>query len=367
MKYQELERCLSNLYGYSHAVLVGRARSGLFALGEVLGLAGMDAVIPSNLCPVVPAAFSNAGLSVRLAQVSAKNGLAEDNSLIDSMSSSTKPGLVMPTHIYGHWRSYSETQKWAKKNGWFILENDTLCAARKRMGRRLAFGDALLVSFGHAKSINAGGGGALLTDDFELANNLRRLIAKWPEINKLTNEKEENLIKVRRYLRQLGRSDLGEKLLEVDQSLMCYSFSPSLLSKVMSEIEQLESNMAMRAEVSECWNQILKPIEHVVCPVLTEVTAPWRMIRTVKEPLLRDLIVKTMRAEGFDVGTNFPSLTENYPVMLGSQSGFEANIWSAITINFWLEETYTPSRIQSAVTCIKKIIDTNDVGALHNA
>ena len=178
MNYQELERYLSNLYGYSHVVLVGRARSGLFALGQVLGLDGMDAVIPSNICPVIPVAFSSAGLSVRLAQVSTKNGLAEDNSLIDAMSNSKRPGIVMPTHIYGYWRSYSETQKWAKKNGWFILENDTLCAARIRMGRRFAFGDALLVSFGHTKSINAGGGGALLTDDIELANNLRKLVGK---------------------------------------------------------------------------------------------------------------------------------------------------------------------------------------------
>jgi len=367
MKYQKLEKCISNLYGYSHAVLIGRARSGLFAISDVLGLAGMDAVIPSNICPVVPAAFSNAGLSIRLAQVSAKNGLAEDNSLIDTMSRSIKPGLVMPTHIYGHWKSYSETQNWAKKNGWFILENDTLCAARIRMGNRFAFGDALLVSFGHAKSINAGGGGALLTDDAELANNLRKVVAKWPEIDKLTNEVEENLTKIRRYLRQLGRPELGEKLLEIDQLQINYSFSPSLLPKVMLEIDKLEDNFLMRAEVSECWNQMLKPIEHVVCPVLSEVTAPWRLIRRVKEPLLRDLIIRAMRAEGFDVGTNFPSLTENYPVMLGNQSGFEAKLWSAITINFWLDKTYTRSRIQSAVACIKKVIDSYNFRSFNNA
>jgi len=358
MSTKELEQRLINLFGYGHAVLLGRARSGLLALGEVLDLKGMDTVIPSNLCPTVPAAFCDSGLSVRLAQVNAKSGLAEDESLINAMSCSHLPGIVMPTHIYGHWRPYTQAQEWARRNKWFVLENDTLCAARVRMGRRQAFGDALLVSFGYAKSINAGGGGALLTDDYELAKNLRSLVSNWPELDSFAIETDNNLMLARRHLRLLGRADLGERLMELDQAQLRHSFPLWIMPNVLAEIDMLESRLTKRAEVADCWNQMLEPVAHILNPVSANVTAPWRLIRTVTAPFLRDRIVSSLRAEGFDVGTNFPALTESYPLMLGSQVSSEANAWSDSSLNLWLEEIYTPKRINLAVACINRSIET---------
>ena len=53
---------LCEFYGYRHVVLFGRARAGMVALAEVLGLSGKPAIIPSNICPTVAVALDAAGM-----------------------------------------------------------------------------------------------------------------------------------------------------------------------------------------------------------------------------------------------------------------------------------------------------------------
>ena len=68
------------------------------------------------------------------------------------MTAQADAGLVMPTHLYGQLADYGRTQEYAARNGWFLLENDTLCAARVTSRHQAAFGQALLTSFGYAKT-----------------------------------------------------------------------------------------------------------------------------------------------------------------------------------------------------------------------
>lgn len=177
-----LEARVADLFGYSNAVLFGRARSGVVALLSVLGL-GPEApfVMPSNLCSSLLLAVRSSGAKVELAGVSELNGLASDMTLVATMKQCAVPGVIMPAHLYGFVQPYEQTLSYAKAHNWFVLENDTI-ATKARFGgaSRSAFGDALLVSFGYAKTIEAGGGGALLTDDVALARELRLRAYSFP-------------------------------------------------------------------------------------------------------------------------------------------------------------------------------------------
>ena len=160
-----VERRLSDLFGYEYVVLFGRARAGLVAVLEEVGVQGNPVLVPSNICLAVLASVMAAGMKPRLAPVSPLTGLAEDDRLANKLEAdSASQGVVMPTHLYGQLADYSRTRRLVAERGWFLLENDSLAATVSQRGEIRAFGDALLVSFGSGKAIDAGGGGAVLTE-----------------------------------------------------------------------------------------------------------------------------------------------------------------------------------------------------------
>jgi len=356
MEPSQLSNRLCHFYGYRHAVLLGRARSGIVALSEVLGLSGKVAFIPSNICPAVVVALSASGVSIRLIPVNIDHGLADDHRLVTAMADCGQHNLVMATHLYGQWSSYEKTRALATSSSNFLLENDTLCAARIINGERRAIGDALLTSFGYAKTINAGGGGAILTDDTMLANDLQQLVDCWPELDAEAASIEHHLMLARRHLKQAGCSSLGEKFLAKDQQYLRYAFPAALTPTVIAALDEADAMLTKRAAVGRLWNKALAPFADMLREPPISVTAPWRLIRQVQNPVLRDRIVAALRSEHFDAGTNFPALTESFPIMLGEQVNTEADSWSAGVLNLWLDDNYNPSRVQAAARCIGNVL-----------
>ena len=105
-----LEGRIADLFGYSDAILFGRARSGVLALLDVLGLS-RDAgfIMPSNICPSLLMAVHSYGSKIGLADVSELNGLPSDNTFVEAMQQAERPGVVMPTHLYGFVQPYPKT------------------------------------------------------------------------------------------------------------------------------------------------------------------------------------------------------------------------------------------------------------------
>jgi dTDP-4-amino-4,6-dideoxygalactose transaminase len=353
--HAEMTRKLCRMYGYAHAVFLGRARSGLVALIDILGLAGKPIVIPSNICPAVVAAIYSGGGLIRLAPVERASGLAEDENLLQAMKDASDPGMVMPTHLYGFLAQYDQTRSHADRTGWFVLENDTLCAARvDSFGRRQAFGDALLLSFGYAKTASAGGGGALLTDDGALAAELQGLVDSWPAPDESTRLIEENLTMARRYLRRLHRPEMSEQLLAIDSANVRHGFPSQLSPGVVEALDRVEATLARRRDVAEHWARALAPFSAELSTPTAKVAAPWRLILMAATPMLRDRIVRELQAAGYDAGINYPALTESFPMLLAGQEHENADAWSSCVLNLWLDDGYTEERIHAAAGLISK-------------
>lgn len=181
-----IEQRLCRLFGYEHAILFGRARAGLVAVLEEAAGLNRAVVFPSNVCVAVLAAVVAAKQAPRLAAVSPQSGLAEDDRLAEAIMTISQPGVVMPTHIYGQLAEYRRTRRLAAERGWFVLENDSLAATISAGRDYRAYGDALLVSFGSGKTIDAGGGGAILTNDKALASALTGARCNGRSLTRLT-------------------------------------------------------------------------------------------------------------------------------------------------------------------------------------
>lgn len=356
-----LESRIADLFGYGDAVLFGRARSGVIALLDVLGSSHETAfVMPSNICPDIFLAVHSTGARVSLAGVDPSNGLPADEAFVQAIKKQTGSGVVMPTHLYGFVQAYPQTLAEARKRGWFVLENDTIATRARRAGMgRTAFGDALVVSFGYAKTLEAGGGGALLTDDAVLAQELRSQERRFLPFNEDAVKAEEAFMLLGRQLRnnrhqEMGSSDQeNERLLFERAPRSRYGFPEHLECPLSVALEGLSATVESRRYQVEMWNHFLAPLRDILPEPRVDCIVPWRLIR--RAPKFRDQIVVALRNNGIDVGTNFPPLTSSFPVLLAEQRHEGAEQWGREVLNLWLTPEYDAGRMKRVADVIGSI------------
>lgn len=357
-----LEASIADMFGYGDAVLFGRARSGVVALFDALGLSRDAAfVMPSNLCPSLLLAVHSYGARVGLADVSESNGLASDAALVEAMQQAARPGVVMPTHLYGFAQPYPQTVAYARAHGWFVLENDTIATKASFAGAgRTAFGDALVVSFGYAKSIEAGGGGAMLTDDAALADELRSRAHGFPNLDEAALKAEEDFMLFGRRLRSSQFEKGGLPGHEVERKLFerapgCrYRFPENLEVPLSHALYGFQKAVEDRRQKVELWNQLLAPFDDALFAPQANCAVPWRLIRRV--PGIRDKIVAALRNGGIDAGTNFPPLTSSFPALFAGRRYSGAEQWGHEVLNLWVTPSYDAERMRRAVGIIGEVL-----------
>jgi dTDP-4-amino-4,6-dideoxygalactose transaminase len=351
-----LEDRIAALYGYAHAVLFGAARSGLVALLEDAGTRVERVVTASNLCPAVAAAVHAAGHRLSLAPVSRLSGLADDDAMLAAMQPVAMAGVVMPCHLYGARLEYPKLRAAASRYGWLVIENDTLFSAVARCNRRIAFGDAVVVSFGNAKTVEAGVGGAVITDDGGLARRLARIACAWPRYDERARATERSLTLARRHLRELGRIELAEDLLGQDAANSRHGLPDAARGPIARALDRWTDVVAARRERVRLWDQALADLDRQLPGMNAPISVPWRIIRRVEPPLRRDEVVAALRGATMDAGTNFPPLWDIYPRWLADQTDQDARRWGDAVINLWLSDEYDAAKIELAAGIIRACV-----------
>lgn len=360
IKDDSVEKRLEHLFGYSHAVLFGRARSGLTMLLETVGAHGrFPVLLPSNICPAVLAAICGAGASPRLVPVSALNGIPSDEAYAREIEASAQPGVTMITHLYGFWQTYPKTRAVAAARGWLLLENDSLAVTARLTpsAARSAVGDALLVSFGYAKTLEIGVGGAILTDDASLARTLAERAASYPVLDEAAVAAEAKFNALRRSYRQPPHAmpGLAEALLPAELGELRYAFPPAYREPLKNSLDHLSDVVRRRRDGAERWQRELQRLEGWLVEPDIAPLIPWRVIR--RAPRHRDRLVQALRANGFDAGTNFPPLTDAFPNLLAGQRHADAQQWADEVINLWVGDDYDDARIRQAVSVMEQCHD----------
>lgn len=353
LRQERIEGRLADLFGYAEAVLFGRARSGVVALLNLLGMGeGSSFVMPSNLCPSLYAAVQGTGVDVRLATVGADNGLARDEAMADAIVSAgtARRGIVMPAHLYGLVQDYPRTLAAARACGWFVLENDTI-ATRARIGASggVPFGDALLVSFGHAKGIEVGAGGALMTNYTALAAALRACSRNYPDLDDLAVASEYAFDALGRRLRNSSREECAPDAGERERMLLAqtppcrFRFPAALCDALDDALDAFPAVVDARLRRKELWERALARCGDGAVAARAACLVPWRL--TVRVPEGRNRVVDALRAARFDAGTNYPPLWDSFPVLLAGQRTAEAERWADEVLNLWLTDDYDAARI----------------------
>jgi dTDP-4-amino-4,6-dideoxygalactose transaminase len=151
--------------------------SGLSALELILRAAGIgpgdEVITAANTFIATALAISHAGAKPVLVDVDPQTDTIDPDALERAVSVSTK--AVLPVHLYGHPADMEAITSIADRHELLVIEDACQAHGARYRGARVgSLGHAAAFSFYPAKNLGAfGDGGAVVTDDPELAEALR--------------------------------------------------------------------------------------------------------------------------------------------------------------------------------------------------
>ncbi|MEU0247462.1 DegT/DnrJ/EryC1/StrS family aminotransferase [Streptomyces sp. NPDC006235] len=210
---RSFEREFASYHGVGHAVGVDNGTNAVKLGLEALGIGPGDEVITvSNTAAPTVVAIDEAGATPVFVDVREADHLMDTDQVEAAVTERTR--CLLPVHLYGQCVDMAPLRAVADRHGLKILEDCAQAHGARHHGRPAGtFGDAAAFSFYPTKVLGAyGDGGAVITDNQETADNLRRLryygmeetyyVVRTPGHNSRLDEVQAEILR-----RKLGRLD----------------------------------------------------------------------------------------------------------------------------------------------------------------
>lgn len=169
------ERAFADFMGRRHAVAVTSCTAGLQLSLSALGVGPGDEVITTPMTFVATAtAILQAGATPVFVDVEADTANIDPAGIEAAVTSRTR--AILPVHLYGQMCDMASIRDVAARRGLAVIEDAAHCVEGSldgiRPGQR---SQGACFSFYATKSLTCGEGGAVVTDDDEMADRLRLL------------------------------------------------------------------------------------------------------------------------------------------------------------------------------------------------
>lgn len=178
-EHNALEQELSAYFGVDHTVLLGNGTDALELALAAVGVAGGDKVLTvANAGAYTSIAARLLGAMPMYCDVAPDGLLMTADAVRRALEGSeVKPRAIVVTHLYGAMAPVQEIVTVAREYGIRVVEDCAQSIGATSGGRQSGtFGDIATTSFYPTKNLGAlGDGGAVFTDNTELADSVRRM------------------------------------------------------------------------------------------------------------------------------------------------------------------------------------------------
>ncbi len=347
-----VEEAICSYLGRRFCFLVGHGSTSIhLALKVIERKVGRgEIILPTVACASLSQTASNAGFTPVFADVRLADFTLSAESFRSRITRDTR--AVLPIHIYGHPAPMTEIGRIAADHGVFVIEDAAqsvggLCSGRK-MG---ALGDFSILSFGGGKILEAGSGGALLTDNTEFVPAIREEIARLPDYPRSIEYDLRCLSRRNHYhaamdlLRtdpQLRVDPMFRAALPFYRDLSVHKFpdDEKVLEKISRGFETLDAENALRIERAERYHALLSD-----CQPDLALFDPWRTSRVlwrytflVKDPSRLLSVTEALRKNGIHASNHYWSLADLH---YGEKDHPNTSYICPRLLNLWVDETAT--------------------------
>ena len=291
--------------------MVGNATAGLYLAIISLGLRGKKVAIPNSVCPNVPLAILLSGNTPLYLDVSKKDLGIDINEL---KSKSNSVDAVIAVHAYGSVCNINEIASFCNSRRIPLIEDIAVAQGAKMEGRPVgSFSDIAVVSFGSGKIIDVGHGGAVLTDNPWL---LEELIAHEAAFSDWQPSDKDAISAFGQYHTKLYNEHYGpninsfsasfkKRALELRKHIL-HKFDYAYEQMIEEPLERLDSIVDSRRRKAETLERLLAPYVssniRLFHPPADSVH--WRFNLFIDD---RDNLLRLLLSKRFKISSWFPS------------------------------------------------------------
>jgi perosamine synthetase len=298
---REFEARFAQVAGTQHALATSNCGSALHLGLSVLGAgAGDEVIVGDYTFPATGHSVAWTGATPVFADIRPDIWTVDPAAVEASITPRTVG--ILAVDVFGQSADYDELRVIADKHGLWLME-DAACSAgasyRDRPAGSLA--DVATFSFHGRKGITAGEGGALTTDDAELADHARKL----------------HTYGIAPALSREGSTDLP--IPSFDEAGYNYRLSDVAAGIMMAQLDRLEGLVARRGEIADAYHERLSGTYGVHAPVaLDDRVHPWQSYVVTLDPDVdRGKVVQHLRGNG--VQCNFGTYASHLQPVYGFQ------------------------------------------------
>jgi len=300
------EDALCEYTGAGRTVAVNSGTAALHTAYFAAGLGSGDEIITS---PMTFAATANAalylGATVRFVDVEPETGNIDADLIEAAITDKTR--LIVPVDYAGHPADYDRINNLAADRGIKVVADAAHSIGATYRGRRCGtLADATATSFHPVKPFTTAEGGAVLTDDAQLADRAARF-------------RSHGIVK-------------GKQAVECEGPWWCemhdlgfnYRLSDVHSALGISQLRRLDGFVARRREIADLYNRALAGVDGYELPVVREGVEPgWHLYALrVTDPARRRPLVESLHKAGIGVQVHYvPVHYHPYYQRLGFQRG----------------------------------------------
>lgn len=284
----EFEDKFSHYLGCKHTIGVTSCTAALHLALLAYGIGPGDEVITTPISFIATAnAILHVGANPVFVDVEPETGNINAELIEGAITKKTK--AIIPVHLYGQLCDMKKLKEIANKHDLKIIEDCAHCIEGERDGVRPGqLSDAACFSFYATKNITSGEGGAISTNNSDIAEKVKRL-----RLHGMTKGAEE------RYAGKYQHWDmdiLGWK----------YNMDNIQAALLLNQLERIEERWKRREEICRRYEEAFKNIDGLNFPkVLPNSQSARHLFSIWVDPNMRDKVMWSLQEKGIGVAVNF--------------------------------------------------------------
>lgn len=321
-------------------------------------------IVPAIACTHVLFAVLYAECEPVFVDICPESGLLDPELVRIALEQDPTIGAVLVVHTYGHIADIQSIAGHAKTTGALVIED--LAQAQGGVyadGRPLgALGDLSLVSFGHTKILDVGGGGALMTDRRDLYEASLALAAELPPPVDL----DARIAQYRSsyYSEWSARVSDPSALIRIGMLHRHYRDAflrraeNAMARKIIAALPTLQSRVTARMALATEYAVLLADLDAIRLCSVAHGSVPWRFVFRVSANE-RDALVDRLRQVGVDASCWYPNLAHFCAVESAQLALPHATSFAQEVVNLWVTPGYDRKKIHAACSLIRGYFDLN--------